>query len=96
MPTQGPRGRFIKGGPGGPGRPKGVTLADKLRKSIPEQDIAQLVETVMRQALDGCTQSQRMLLDRVWPVRDATTAELVEQLETLQQRIEEQDQCRAA
>jgi hypothetical protein len=37
-----------------------------------------------------------MLLDRLWPVRDATTAELVEQLEALQQRLEEQDQCRAA
>jgi hypothetical protein len=63
-------GRFVKGHPGGPGRPRNpVTeaIADLDRLGI---EVAQrLIGVIAEQALKGDLKAANMLLQRVWPVR---------------------------
>jgi hypothetical protein len=63
-------GRFVKGHPGGPGRPRNaVAIAigelDRLGLEVAER----LIGVVAEEALKGNLKAAEMLLQRVWPVR---------------------------
>jgi hypothetical protein len=62
-------GRFTKGNPGGPGRPRKVVkaAADALDERVAAA-AGDLFELALRQADEGNTAALKMLLDRVWPV----------------------------
>jgi hypothetical protein len=63
-------GRFVKGHPGGPGRPR-----NPLSAALPDLDrlgieVAQrLIGVVAGQALEGNLRAAEMVLQRVWPAR---------------------------
>jgi hypothetical protein len=63
-------GRFVKGHPGGPGRPRNpvtVAIAELDRRGI---EVAQrLIGIITEQALQGNLKAADMVLQRVWPVR---------------------------
>jgi hypothetical protein len=67
--SHGPDGRFVKGHPGGPGRPRKVVTAaaDALDARVAAAS-GDLFKMVYRQADEGNTTALKMLLDRVWPV----------------------------
>jgi len=63
-------GRFVKGHPGGPGRPPNPVAAamgdlDRLGLEAAQRVIGVIVE----QALEGNLRAAEMVLQRVWPVR---------------------------
>jgi hypothetical protein len=64
------QGRFVKGHPGGPGRPRNpvnVAIAELDRLGI---EVAQrLIGVIAEQALQGNLRAAEMVLQRVWPVR---------------------------
>src|SRR5258707_10447608 len=62
-------GRFVKGHPGGPGRPRKIVAA--AANALDARGAAKagdLFEIAFRQADEGNTTALKMLLDRVWPV----------------------------
>ena len=63
-------GRFVKGHPGGPGRPRNpvsVAIGELDRLGI---EVAQrLIGVVAEQGLQGNLKAAEMVLQRVWPVR---------------------------
>lgn len=63
-------GRFVKGHPGGPGRPRNpisAAISDLDRLGI---EVAQrLIGVVAEQGLQGNLKAAEMVLQRVWPVR---------------------------
>ena len=67
--SRSPDGRFIKGNPGGPGRPRKVVKAaadaldERVAKAAPE-----LFDLAVDQARGGSHASLKMLLERIWPV----------------------------
>jgi len=67
--SHGPDGRFVKGHPGGPGRPRKVVTAaaDALDERVAAK-AGDLFDIAYRQADEGNTTALKMLLDRVWPV----------------------------
>src|SRR5262245_20788700 len=62
-------GRFVKGHPGGPGRPRKIVTAaaDDLDARVAEKPV-DLFDIALKQADEGNTAALKMLLDRVWPV----------------------------
>ncbi|MGE5151592.1 MAG: hypothetical protein ACM3II_15845 [Rhodospirillaceae bacterium] len=72
------RGRFVKGHPGGPGRPRNpvvVAIGELDRLGI---EVAQrLIGVVAEQALQGNLRAAEMVLQRVWPVRRNRPVELI-------------------
>jgi hypothetical protein len=67
--SRGPNGRFAKGNPGGPGRPRKIVKAaadaldERVAKAAPE-----LFDLAVDQARGGSHASLKMLLERIWPV----------------------------
>jgi hypothetical protein len=63
--------RFKKGGPGGPGRPKGSrSKAAVLAEQIATDQLVDVVERVLRAAtIEGDTMAAKLILDRLWPTR---------------------------
>lgn len=72
------RGRFVKGHPGGPGRPRNpvaVAIGDLDRLGI---EVAhRLIGVVAEQAMQGNLRAAEMVLQRVWPVRRNRPVEIV-------------------
>jgi len=72
------RGRFVKGHPGGPGRPRNpvaVAISDLDRQGI---EVAhRLLGVVAEQGLQGNLKAAEMVLQRVWPVRRNRPVEIV-------------------
>jgi hypothetical protein len=67
--SHGPDGRFVKGHPGGPGRPRKVVTA--AADALDERGAAKagdLFDIAYRQAEEGNATALKMLFDRVWPV----------------------------
>lgn len=62
-------GRFVKGHPGGPGRPRKVVkaAADMLDQRVAEV-AGDLFECALKRTDEGSDATLKMLLDRVWPV----------------------------
>jgi hypothetical protein len=61
-------GRFAKGHPGGPGRPRKAVkvAADALDERV-AQAAGDLIDVVLKRAGEGNLAAAKMLLDRVWP-----------------------------
>ena len=72
------KGRFIKGHPGGPGRPRNpvaVAISELDRLGI---EVAQrLIAVVAEQGLQGNLKAAEMVLQRVWPVRRNRPVEII-------------------
>ncbi|MBN9088499.1 MAG: hypothetical protein J0J01_16470 [Reyranella sp.] len=71
-------GRFVKGHPGGPGRPRNPVvnaIAEFDRRGI---EVAQrLIDVIEKQGLEGNLRAAEMVLQRVWPVRRNRPIEVV-------------------
>lgn len=61
-------GRFAKGNPGGPGRPRGGQRVAALDELAAEAG-PDLIDVALKQAKEGNLKALEMLLDRIWPVR---------------------------
>ena len=66
--SHGPDGRFLKGNPGGPGRPRKIVkmAADALDVRLSEA-ADDLYDVAVRLAREGNERMLKMLLDRLWP-----------------------------
>jgi hypothetical protein len=72
------RGRFVKGHPGGPGRPRNpvaVAISDLDRLGV--EVAKRLIGVVAEQALQGNLRAAEMVLQRVWPVRRNRPVEII-------------------
>jgi len=61
-------GRFAKGNPGGPGRPRARERAAAVDELAGEAG-AELIEVALDAAKEGQPQGGELLLERIWPVR---------------------------
>jgi hypothetical protein len=67
-------GRFAKGNPGGPGRPRArdrIAALDQVANAG-----ADLIEAALKVAKDGNVRAIEMLLDRIWPARRGRPVEV--------------------
>jgi hypothetical protein len=63
-------GRFVKGHPGGPGRPRNPIAHAIIDLDIKGTLVApRLLDVLAKQALEGNLRAAELLLQRVWPVR---------------------------
>lgn len=60
---------------------------EQYRKLL-EPHVPDLLNVLVAKAMDGDLAALRLVLDRVYPVRDATMAELLEEIEELRQLVE--------
>ena len=78
-------GRFAKGNPGGPGNPH-AKRAQELRKAfyaaVSDEDLAEVVKALVREAKLGDVQAAREVLDRCLGKPEAL--DLIERLEDLE------------
>src|SRR3954464_8407398 len=68
-------GRFGKGNPGGPGRPRTIDRAAALDLRAAEA-APDLIDVALEQAKGGNLKAIEMLLDRIWPVRRGRPVEI--------------------
>ena len=68
-------GRFAKGNPGGPGRPRARERVAALDFLAAEAG-AELIEVALNEAKKGNLRAVEMLLDRIWPVRRGRPVEI--------------------
>ena len=68
-------GRFTRGNPGGPGRPRACERAAALDLLAAEAG-ADLIEVALSEAKKGNLRAVEMLLDRIWPVRRGRPVEV--------------------
>src|SRR5436309_13724492 len=68
-------GRFSKGNPGGPGRPRLRERAAALDLVAAEAG-PELIDVALKEAKGGNLQAVEMLLDRIWPVRRGRPVEI--------------------
>ncbi len=70
-------GRFVAGGPGGPGRPRGSRhRAQVALDAIGEAGAVEVLRAVLQAAVGGDVQAAKIVLDRIWPTRKDRTVEL--------------------
>ncbi|GAB6186678.1 hypothetical protein [Thermopirellula anaerolimosa] len=83
------RGRFVQGGPGGPGRPKKRYGAVELRKAVLQavtpEELASIVRVLFSRAMEGDVAAAREVLNRV--LGPPVEVDLVERLEELENAI---------
>lgn len=63
-----PNGRFAKGNPGGPGRPRARDRIDALDQIVAEKG-TELIAAAFKAAEAGNVKAIEMLLGRIWPAR---------------------------
>jgi len=68
-------GRFARGNPGGPGRPRACERAAALDLLAAEAG-ADLIEVALSEAKKGNLRAVEMLLDRIWPARRGRPVEV--------------------
>jgi hypothetical protein len=61
-------GRFARGNPGGPGRPRAGERVRELDQRVAEV-AGELIDAALVKAKGGDLRAIEMLLDRIWPVR---------------------------
>ena len=62
-------GRFVKGNPGGPGRPQGSrNRATILARSLMAGALPEIIQDVIKQAKEGDFAAQKLLIERLVPV----------------------------
>ena len=72
-------GRFVKGHPGGPGRPPNpVTAAMGDLDRLGLEAAHRVIGVIVEQALEGNLRAAEMVLQRVWPVRRNRSIEVVD------------------
>jgi hypothetical protein len=82
------KGRFAKGHRGG-GRAKGTqNKATRFNKLI-EDDIEAVVESIVKDAKNGCNQARKLILDRWLPVPTMQTLQLEQEIEALKVILED-------
>ena len=70
-----PDGRFAKGNPGGPGRPRARERIAALDQRVAEAG-EDLIDAALKVAKDGNVRALEMLLDRIWPVQRGRPVEI--------------------
>ncbi|MFK7912114.1 MAG: DUF5681 domain-containing protein [Akkermansiaceae bacterium] len=82
-------GQFKPGQSGNPnGRPKGTrNRYTRYRKQI-EAHVPDIIEKLVKMAMDGDIAAARVLLDRVWPAGAEEELELRDRIEELEHRLE--------
>ena len=79
--------KFQPGVSGNPaGRVKGSGKIAELRAML-EPDIPAILKTVVDNAKDGDLSAAKLILDRVYPVRDAAMSELFDEIEELRAAV---------
>ena len=78
-------GQGKSGNPGG--RPIGTGRVNEYRKLL-DPHVPDLLDILVQKAKGGDLAALRLVLDRVYPVRDATVAELLEEIEELRQMVQ--------
>jgi hypothetical protein len=68
-------GRFAKGNPGGPGRPRARERIAAFDQMVANAG-ADLIEAALKVAKDGNVRAIEMLLDRIWPARRGRPVEV--------------------
>ena len=78
-----------KGGESGNpnGRPIGTGRVDQYRRLL-DPHVPDLLDILVEKAKGGDLTALRLVLDRVYPVRDATVAELLEEIDELRRLVE--------
>ncbi len=69
------------------GRPIGTGRVNEYRKLL-DPHVPDLLDILVQKAKGGDLAALRLVLDRVYPVRDATVAELLEEIEELRQMVQ--------
>jgi hypothetical protein len=70
-----PNGRFAKGNPGGPGRPRAVERVLEFDQRVADA-APELIDAALQKAQAGNLKAIEMLLDRIWPVRRGRPVQL--------------------
>jgi hypothetical protein len=70
-----PDGRFAKGNPGGPGRPRARERIAALDQLVAESG-AELIDAALKEARAGNVKAIEMLLSRIWPARRGRPVEI--------------------
>lgn len=85
-------GRFAKGNPGGPGNPH-AKRAQEMRKAfyaaVSDEDLAEVVRALIREAKAGDVQAAREVLDRCLGKPEAL--DMIERLDALEELLEKRD-----
>jgi hypothetical protein len=68
-------GRFARGNPGGPGRPRARERIAALDQLVAESS-AELIEAALKEARAGNVKAIEMLLRRIWPARRGRPVEI--------------------
>ena len=68
-------GRFAKGNPGGPGRPRARERIVALDQLVAESS-AELIEAALKEAKAGNVKAIELLLRRIWPARQGRPVEI--------------------
>jgi hypothetical protein len=69
------------------GRPAGTGRVEQYRQLL-EPHVPELLQVLVKKASEGDLTALRLVLDRVYPVRDATMAELLEEIDELRRLVE--------
>ena len=69
------------------GRPSGTGRVEQYRRLL-DPHVPDLLNILVAKAKGGDLMAIRLVLDRVYPVRDATVAELLDEIEELRQLVE--------
>ena len=76
--------RFQPGQSGNPaGRPKGVPSKVVEYRALLNPEVPEILKVVVGKAKDGDLSAAKLILDRVYPVRDAAMSELFDEIEEL-------------
>ena len=81
------KGRFAKGHQGG-GRKKGTQNKATRFNQLIENDIDSVIESILKDAKNGCNQARKLILDRWLPVPTMQTLQLEQEIEDLKSLME--------